>query len=159
MYGVLPELYLFSHEDTLKGLLTQTKDRTETSDRRGRPTILVVDDQKLIADTTAEVLNRCGFCTERAYNGDSALYIALQLRPDYLLTDIMMPGMNGVDLAIAIQNRLPRTLIVLFSGQAGITDILRQARDDGYEFNLLAKPIHPEKLSQYLKSKAPHLWK
>jgi FixJ family two-component response regulator len=69
-----------------------------------------------------------------------------------------MPGITGVDLAIGVRNQLPATVIVLISGQAGITDLLRQARNGGYEFNLLAKPIHPEKLLEYLKRKAPHFW-
>jgi len=42
---------------------------------------------------------------------------------------------------------------------AGITDLIRQAKESGYEFNLLAKPIHPDKFLEYLKQKAPHFWK
>lgn len=124
-----------------------------------KPTILVVDDEHMIADTTAAVLNLFGFDARRAYSGSSAFELALQLKPNYLLTDIMMPGTNGIDLAMAVREHLPDTLIVLISGQAGTFDMLRDAAEKGYEFSLLAKPIHPEKLSEYLKSKAPELWK
>ena len=134
------------------------QESTESSSQRRKPTILVVDDQQMIADTTATVLNQSGFRAEPAYSGQAALEIALRLRPDYLLTDIVMPGMNGVELAIRVRNHLPTTVIVLFSGQSGITDLLRQAKVDGYEFNLLAKPIHPEKLLEHLKREAPHFW-
>jgi CheY-like chemotaxis protein len=157
MLAIRPEFYLFS-QDVPDGLLARQAENTEEARRSVRPTILVVDDQHMIADTTAEVLNRSGFRAMRAYSGDSALKMAVELKPDYLLTDIMMPGMNGVELAIAVQQQLPATLIVLISGQAGITDILREAQNNGHQFSLLAKPIHPEKLLEYLKKKAPKLW-
>jgi CheY-like chemotaxis protein len=151
--------FYLSSQDTVRNALIAEELETPESDRRARkPTVLVVDDQHMIADTTAEVLNQSGFRAVRAYNGHSALDMALKLKPDYLLTDIMMPGMNGVELAIVIRKHLPATLIVLISGQAGITEILRQAKDDGHEFSLLAKPIHPEKLLEYLKKQAPQLW-
>jgi CheY-like chemotaxis protein len=159
MLGITAELYLFSHDDVLKSIAAEEQESTEISRGLRKPTVLVVDDQQMIADTTTLVLNQSGFRAERAYGGQSALQMALNLKPDYLLTDIVMPGMNGVELAICVRRQLPATVIVLFSGQAGITDLLREAKDGGYEFNLLAKPIHPEKLLEYLKRKAPHFWK
>jgi DNA-binding NtrC family response regulator len=64
----------------------------------------------------------------------------------------MMPGMNGVDLAVAIKKMYPGTKILLFSGQAGITDILEGSKAEGFEFPLLAKPVHPSKLLEGLRS-------
>jgi CheY-like chemotaxis protein len=118
-----------------------------------KPTILVVDDQQMIADTTAEILNKHGFRAVRAYSGQAALQLAEKLKPDYLLADVLMPRMNGMELAIAISKMLPSTKIVLFSGQAGISDILREGEEKGYIFDLVAKPIHPEKLIEHLKRK------
>src|ERR1700738_5613719 len=60
-----------------------------------KPTILVVDDQEIIADTTAEILNRFGFRAVRTYDAQTALQIAAKLNPDFLLTDVSMPIMNG----------------------------------------------------------------
>jgi hypothetical protein len=57
-----------------------------------------------------------------------------------------------VDLAIAICGSYPATKILLFSGQAGITDILEDSKAKGFEFPLLAKPVHPSKLIEGLKS-------
>jgi CheY-like chemotaxis protein len=118
-----------------------------------KPTVLVVDDQPMVADTTVEILNRFGFRAVHAYNGQTALQIAAKLKPDYLLTDVLMPLMNGVELAIAITRMLPATKILLFSGQSGIADILRRGEEEGYVFDLVAKPIHPEKLIEHLKRK------
>lgn len=159
MLAITSEMYLFSQEDVLKGIAAEENDSAGLSHQLRKPTILVVDDLRMIADTTTMVLNRSGFRAESAYSAQSALEMAHKLKPDYLLTDIMMPGMNGVELGIRVRSQLPATVIVLISGQVGITDLLRQAKEEGHEFNLLAKPIHPEKLLDFLKQKAPHLWK
>jgi DNA-binding NtrC family response regulator len=112
--------------------------------------ILVVDDERLLADTTAAILRRAGFNAKTAYEGFGALEATASFHPDYLLTDIMMPGMNGVELAIAITRIHPATKILLFSGQAGISEILEESRAKGYEFPLLAKPVHPSTLIKEL---------
>jgi CheY-like chemotaxis protein len=118
-----------------------------------KPTILVVDDHKIIADTTAEILNRLGFRAVRTYDAQTALEIAAKLKPDFLLTDVSMPIMNGVELAIVITKLLPATKILLFSGQAGVSNIVREGEEKGYVFDVVAKPIHPEKLMEHLKRK------
>jgi CheY-like chemotaxis protein len=94
-----------------------------------KPTILVVDDHKIIADTTAEILNRFGFRAVRTYDAQTALQIAAKLKPDFLLTDVSMPIMNGVELAIVITKLLPATKILLFSGQAGVSNSARGRRE------------------------------
>ena len=111
-----------------------------------RPKILVVDDERLLADTTAAILRHAGFETRIAYDAFAALEVTGSYRPDYILTDIMMPAMSGVELAIAISKMYPATKIMLFSGQAGISEILEQSKAKGFEFPLLAKPVHPAKL-------------
>ncbi len=119
--------------------------------RARRPRILVVDDERIIAETMAEILEASGFQAAIAYDGWSALQVAGIVQPDYLLSDILMPRMNGVDLAIAIRKMYPAARILLFSGQAGITEILRAAQHQGFEFELIAKPIHPLILIARLK--------
>ncbi|MGB6130878.1 MAG: response regulator [Acidobacteriaceae bacterium] len=117
--------------------------------RRAR--VLVVDDQRLIADTVAEILTNAGFEAVAAYDGWQALEIASRFRPDCLLSDVLMPRMNGVELAITLRQKDPRLTILLFSGQAGISEILLEGQRRGYEFELIAKPIHPLKLIERLK--------
>jgi len=116
-----------------------------------RPRVLVVDDERVIADTVAEILEGAGFQAATAYDGWSALQVAGVLQPDYLLSDVLMPRMNGVDLAMAIRKMYPAARILLFSGQAGITEILRAAQNQGFQFELIAKPIHPLSLIARLK--------
>jgi CheY-like chemotaxis protein len=120
--------------------------------QKARPRLLIVDDEKLIADTAREILEQEGFQAVAAYDGWSGIEVATKFRPDYLLTDVLMPLMNGVQLAIAVKKMLPAAKILLFSGQAGISDILLEGQTQGYEFELAPKPIHPEILIERLRS-------
>jgi CheY-like chemotaxis protein len=115
--------------------------------------VLVVDDEKLIVDTITEILKRNGFNAMGAYSGAQALQIAHRFSPDYLLADVLMPFMNGVDLAITIRKISAATRILLFSGHANSADLLNEARLRGHQFDVVAKPIHPEKLIQLLREK------
>ena len=114
-------------------------------------TVLVVDDEPLIADTITAILIAHGFFAEAAYGGEDAIRVAENLRPDIVLSDVMMPRMSGIQMAIQIRAALPDTRIVLLSGQASTAEMMRLAAADGHEFELLAKPIHPEELIMRLR--------
>ena len=105
----------------------------------------------MIADTLAEILSNSGFEALAAHDGWEALEIVPRFLPDWVLSDVLMPKMNGVELAITIQQNYPRTALLLFSGQAGISEILDEGKERGYEFELIAKPVHPLKLIERLK--------
>ena len=111
-----------------------------------RPKVLVVDDERIIADTLAAILGKSGFAAVAAYQGLGALEIALSIRPDLLLTDVSMPGMNGIELAIAVTQQVPNCKVLLFSGHASTADMLARARESGHDFAVLAKPLHPTEL-------------
>src|SRR5277367_2277582 len=87
-----------------------------------KPVVLVVDDEAVIADTLAVILEQSGFMAMVAYDGRSALEMADLIPPDLLLTDVVMPGMSGVDLAITVRQTLPNCKILLFSGQSATVD-------------------------------------
>jgi len=134
--------YLAAAEQRKEALAAEGKDCA---------TVLVVDDEETLANTTTEILNMAGFCAFVAYDGQMALELAAKFRPDILLTDVMMPGMNGIELATALTRLLPRTQVLLISGQAGTIDLLEKASSEGHAFDLIAKPIHPVKLIERLK--------
>jgi CheY-like chemotaxis protein len=113
--------------------------------------ILVVDDEPLIADTIVQILNRNGFIANAAYGGREAIDAARLSSPELILSDVLMPHVDGVEAAITIQKFLPNTRIVLFSGQAATVEILARARQRGYQFELLAKPLHPTQLIKHLR--------
>ncbi len=68
-----------------------------------RRTIIVVDDEHVIADTLAAILTQSGFSALAAYDGESAFALISARVPDLLITDICMPGMNGIELAIQVR--------------------------------------------------------
>lgn len=115
-----------------------------------RTRVLVVDDQKLIADSLSEILANAGFEAIAAYDAREALEVMARFHPQWVVSDVVMPEMNGVELAIEIRTQYPMATILLFSGQAGISDILLDAQRRGYEFELIAKPVHPNKLIERL---------
>lgn len=133
--------------------LAAAQERKETLGASGKDctTVLVVDDEETLANTTVEILNISGFCAFVAYDGKTALELAAKFHPDILLTDVVMPEMNGIELAVALSELLPRTQVLLISGQAGTIDLLEKARSEGHAFDLIAKPIHPLKLIERLK--------
>lgn len=120
--------------------------------------VLVVDDEVVIADTLTAILSQSGMATLTAYDAETALKIARTIPPNLLLTDVMMPGMNGIDLAIAMGKCVPDCKVLLFSGQAGSVDMLTMRREAGGNFTLIGKPIHPKELlvriSESLKAQA-----
>jgi DNA-binding NtrC family response regulator len=116
--------------------------------------VMVVDDEPLVADTLAMILTKAGYYTVRAYDGHTALEIASVRAPDLLISDVAMPLMNGVELALGMVSMAPRCKVVLFSGHATSVDLMR-AYDAGHEFPLMAKPVHPTQvLGQVAKSLA-----
>ena len=144
--------FLFSG-DSLKTLFRPSSEPAgDSANAAPAPRILVVDDEALIADTICQILNRNGFIAEAAYSGTEAIEIAKRNCPDLLLSDVLMPHIDGVEAAIAIREFCPDTRIVLFSGQSATVEILQRAKDRGYTFELLPKPIHPAELIKRLRN-------
>ena len=117
-----------------------------------KPKVLVVDDERVIADTLVMILNQSGFEAHAAYSGEKALEQAATLAPNMLISDVIMADLNGIDAAIRIRALLPNIKVLLFSGQAATADLLEKARAEGHEFEILAKPVHPQDLLNRLRS-------
>jgi CheY-like chemotaxis protein len=111
-----------------------------------QPKVLVVDDERVIADTLAIILNQHGYDASAVYTGTAAVEKARMTTPDLIISDVIMPDMNGIEAAIRIREFLPACKILLFSGQAATADLLESARAQGHEFEILAKPVHPQDL-------------
>jgi CheY-like chemotaxis protein len=118
-------------------------DDTVVVPEKRRPLVLVVDDERVIADTLSMILSKSGFTTMTAYDGVTALELARSVVPELLISDVMMPGMTGVELAITVTQTIPGCKVLLFSGQAATVDLLEEARHQGHNFITLTKPIHP----------------
>jgi CheY-like chemotaxis protein len=120
------------------------------SDEPQQPLILVVHDEEIVADCMTMLLSRSGFIARSAYDGKTALEMALDLRPDLLLSDISLRGIDGIQLAIAIVNAIPACKILLFSSHETYDDIV-DAREEGYNFPALIKPVHPADMLKHVQ--------
>ena len=119
--------------------------------KKGKPKVLVVDDERVIADTLAIILNQHGFDASAVYTGTAAVERARSVKPNLIISDVIMPDMNGIETAIDIRRFLLACKILLFSGQAATADLLESARAQGHEFEILAKPVHPQDLLAKLR--------
>ena len=119
---------------------------------QSKPKVLVADDERVIADTLVIILNQAGFDATAVYSGEMALEVAETLRPDMLISDVIMASLDGIQTAIKIRAMLPSCKILLFSGQAATADLLDRARGQGHEFEILAKPVHPQDLLAKLRT-------
>ena len=124
---------------------------TPANGRPSKPRVLVVDDERVIADTLATILNQNGFEASAVYTGTAAVDSARSSHPDLVISDVIMQDMNGIEAAIRIRQMLPTCKILLFSGQAATADLLEKARAQGHQFEILAKPVHPQDLLAKLK--------
>ena len=110
------------------------------------PRVFVVDDEPVIASTLAAILQVNGFSAKFFTCPLEALTAARLKAPDLLISDVAMPGISGIDLAVQMRAQYPTCKILLFSGQTATLDLLEGARAQGHDFDLLLKPVHPTEL-------------
>ena len=116
--------------------------------------VLIVDDERSVAETLLMILQGEGYEAASAYNGSAALQKIEFFTPDCVISDVIMPGMNGIELCEIIEQRHPNCHILLFSGQASTNELVERARAAGHTWELLAKPLDPEELLAKLASLA-----
>jgi DNA-binding NtrC family response regulator len=105
--------------------------------------ILVVDDEPRIADTLATIFQRAGYNASAVYSGDAAISWIDLHQPLLVVSDVVMPGMDGLQLAKLIRASYPGSAVLLFSGNADTQGLLERARTEGHDFEVLAKPVPP----------------
>jgi CheY-like chemotaxis protein len=112
--------------------------------------IIVVDDEPMIAHTLVDILKGEGYEAVAVTEGASAVKSASAMEPDIVITDVIMPDLNGIEAAKQILKVCPRCRIILLSGQAASADLLAKATAEGYDFQVLAKPVSPDRLLSIL---------
>jgi DNA-binding NtrC family response regulator len=108
-----------------------------------RHKVLIVDDERTIADTFALIFSGGGYETRTAYTAEQSIEIIAEWLPDLAIIDVVLPQMNGIDLAILLRTQCPACRLMLMSGQWITGDLLAEAAKKGYKFDILAKPVHP----------------
>lgn len=113
--------------------------------------VLVADDERVIANTLTIILNRAGFEAQAVYSGRAAVDSLGSFEPDVLISDVMMPGMTGIEAALEVLAQRPGCRVLLFSGQASTAYLLQESQAKGYQFEILTKPVHPADLLAKLR--------
>lgn len=119
--------------------------------------IMIVDDEKVIADSLTMIFRANGFEARPVYSGERAIELAPAFEPDVLISDVIMRGMTGIEVAIHVREHFPACRILLFSGQATTSDLMLAADTKGYRFDILTKPVDPQLLLDYLQDCAANL--
>lgn len=108
--------------------------------------ILIVDDERSLADTLRAIFQNAGYRASAAYSGEEALAFVAKHRPSLVITDVMMPGLDGITMAKMIRKSHPDCRVLLFSGNADTQDLLETAEEEGHLFEVLPKPVPPPQM-------------
>jgi CheY-like chemotaxis protein len=110
------------------------------------PHVFIVDDEHVNASTLAAILRMHGYSATFFTSPPEALAAAQSSPPDLLISDVVMPGISGVDLAIQIRAQCSTCKVLLFSGHGAGFDLQEVAQAQGHRFDLLLKPFPPTEL-------------
>jgi len=111
---------------------------------KGGRRILIVDDEQNIADTLLLIFQMRRYDVRVAYSAEGAIELIAEWCPDLAVLDVILPAMNGIDLAIVIKANYPACHVLLFSGHANTAMLLEEAGRKGHQFEILAKPVYPD---------------
>lgn len=115
----------------------------------GKPKVVVADDEAVIAETMAMILNASGYEARAVGSGEAALELAQKFHPDFLISDIRMGAMDGIEAAKRIRAFLPQCKVVVFSATMVDHETRAKLRNLGFDF--LRKPLHPSRLMAHLR--------
>ena len=116
------------------------------------PSILIVDDEPSNFDVIAAQLSDCDYLMDYASSGQEALSSLDIYNPDLILLDVMMPGINGIEVCQQIKampkwQAVPIVMVTALSSKADLAKCLDAGADD-----FISKPVNPEELRARVKS-------
>ena len=103
--------------------------------------VLIVDDEQIFADTLAQIFQNEGYECRAVYSAEEAIETVAEWEPQLTIVDVMLPGMNGIDLAILLKANYPHLAVMMISGQVATAGLVEKAALQGHEFNILPKPF------------------
>jgi DNA-binding response OmpR family regulator len=114
--------------------------------------VLLVDDHRLLLETNADFLRDAGYDVVTALDGEEATRCLQRQRFDVVVTDILLPGKDGIEIIIGLQRSRPKVKVIAISagGMLRASSHLTVAQRIGAN-QTLAKPFSPEDLLQAIK--------
>ncbi|WP_373045035.1 sigma-54-dependent transcriptional regulator [Vulgatibacter sp.] len=106
--------------------------------------ILIADDEAVSREALAEMLSRWGHVVTEASDGNEALKKAIEAPPDVIVSDLVMPTLNGLSLLRALREELPEVPVILLTGKATIDSAVSAIRQGAYDY--LEKPVEGQRL-------------
>ena len=129
----------------------EATEKTRKDKLAGNETVLLVEDDEGVRDYACAVLEELGYSVYRASNGKKALELTKEknIRFDLLVTDLIMPEMNGKELAVALKKLYPEILIIFASGYTDNHIVHSGALDEG--INFIQKPYSVQTFAQKVR--------
>jgi DNA-binding NtrC family response regulator len=112
--------------------------------------VLIVDDEQAAREGLSEIVSAWGWETHQAADGVEALRLATEIEPSAIISDVIMPRLDGFSLLAKLREELPHTAVILLTGQASIEDAMRAVKEEG-AFYYFEKPINTRQLSLVLQ--------
>jgi len=116
----------------------------ETTEKRYKGRILVVDDEENICEAVKKALERIGYAVETSFDATQALEKIHRSAFDMVICDIKMPGMNGIALLDRIKEHDPTILVLMITGYASIESAVESIRKGAQEY--IPKPFTPDQI-------------
>ena len=111
--------------------------------------ILIVDDEESTREIFAELLQRWGYEVDQTADGHAALKIAAETRPDVIISDLVMPKLDGLALTRALREESPDTPVIIITGKGTIDAAVEAVREGVFDF--VEKPLDPARLKVILQ--------
>lgn len=116
--------------------------------------VLIVDDEPIIADSLVAILEAHGCHARATYTAEGAATAADEFQPHAVISDVMMPGMSGLDLADWLEENHPACKVLLISGNLDTAEMLLESHRSGCRI-ILPKPIRPEEVLRFVDTCSP----
>jgi len=114
-----------------------------------KPRILVVDDDAAIRELFSELLQRWGYDVEQTGDGHDALKLVTERHPDVIISDLVMPKLDGLALTRALREESPDTPVIIITGKGTIDAAVEAVREGVFDF--VEKPLDPARLKVILQ--------
>ncbi|MDH5743893.1 MAG: sigma-54 dependent transcriptional regulator [Candidatus Aminicenantes bacterium] len=116
--------------------------------------ILIVDDENIVRESLRDWLSAVGYKVETAESGEKALQIIKQKEIKIMLADLIMPGMDGIELMKKAKEIVPAILTVIITAHGTIQTAITAIREGAYDY--IEKPFCPEKVEHLIENMAEH---